>query len=409
MTPDKLERIAIEQFKKAVNAGDHETVRQVLQNHASLTTCIDEPWFAFNTPALVNAAYRGNREMVDVLLQFGADIHAKSSWWAGGFSVLHHDHHDLSRYLIERGAYVDPYAAASLGMLDELRRMVAEHPEVVNQRGPDGQVPLHAANSPEVIHYLLEHGADLEMRDVDHNSTPAQYAVNNPDKCKYLISLGAQTDIFMACMLGDIELVRHMLNESPQFLHEQVGQGNFTGPGGHIYEYHIGVGVKPIFLAERLGHPAMTDLMLSYSSMEQKFLLACLRTNRSTVYQLLSEHADIVQRLQPEDQNVMTDAAAAHNIEAVRLMLEVGFDVDVCHNARAMSALHRAAEHGDDEMVRLLLEHGASIQQLNAFGGTPLNSCIWGSQHNQDPLGDYALVAETLIQAGVKLPDPGRT
>ncbi|KNB73616.1 hypothetical protein ADS79_06660 [Brevibacillus reuszeri] len=70
-----------------------------------------------------------------------------------------------------------------------------------------------------------------------------------------------------------------------------------------------------------------------------------------------------------------------------------------------MTALHRAAEHGDDEIVRLLLEHGASIDILNEFGGTALNSCIWGSLHTRDSKGDYAAVAESLIEAGVKLPD----
>jgi hypothetical protein len=48
---------------------------------------------------------------------------------------------------------------------------------------------------------------------------------------------------------------------------------------------------------------------------------------------------------------------------------------------------------------------GASIDIRNEFGGTPMGSCIWGSLHIQAPKGDYASVAESLIQAGVKLPD----
>jgi len=402
---DDPETLFIEQFKQAVDHNDPEATSDLLQNHPSLVTRIDEPWFAFNTPAIVIAACRGNRQMVDVLLQYGADINAKSSWWAGGFGVLHHDHHDLSRYLIERGARVDPHAAAALGMLDVLQRMVQEDPDVVNQRGPDGQVPLHFAVSTAVIDFLLDHGADIDKRDIDHNSTPAQYAINNLDKCRHLIKRGAQTDIFMACNLGDVDLVRKILKEDPNALQAQVGKGDFTAVGGHIYVYHIGEAAKPIYLAERRGHEAVTELMLSYSSIEQKFLFACMRADTETVQNMLGAHPCIVQSLLPEDQSVITDAARDHKADAVRLMLDVGFHADARRNDQSPTALHHAAAQGDYEIVRLLIEHGASLDILNAFGATPMNSCIWGSLHIQNPKGDYAAVAEALIEAGAKLPE----
>lgn len=405
LSKDDSDNMVIEQFKQAVDRNDSEAVRRFLQSHPLLVTRINEPWFAFDSPAIVVAAQRGNREMVDVLLQYGADINVKSSWWAGGFGVLHHPHHDLSRYLIERGANADPHAASALRMLDILQKMVAKDPEVVNQRGPDGQVPLHFANSSEVIDFLLDHGADIDKRDIDHNSSPAQYAVNNPAKCKHLIDRGAQTDIFMACKLGDIELVHKVLQEEPQALQAQVGKGDFTAVGGHIYEYNIGVASKPLFLAERLGHETIVEMMLSYSSVEQRFLLACMRADTETVQKVVRRHLDIVQSLPLEDQSIICDAARDRNADAVRLMLDVGFDVDARHNNHSMTALHRAAEQGDDEIVRLLLEHGASIAILNEFGGTPMNSCIWGSLYIQNPKGDYAAVAERLIEAGVPLPN----
>lgn len=405
LSRDELETMVIEQFKQAVNRNDTEAASRILHSHPSLATRINEPWFAFDTPAIVAAANRGNREMVDVLLRYGADINAKSSWWAGGFGVLHHDHHDLSFYLIERGAHVDAHAAAALGMLDVLQSLVEEDPDVVNQRGPDGQVPLHYAGSPEFIDYLLDHGADIEKRDIDHNSTPAQYAVNNVEKCRRLIERGAQADIFMACSLGDIALVRKILKENPSALQAQVGEGEFTAVGGHIYAYNIGDAAKPLFLAERLGHETITNLMLSYSSVEQKFLIACMRADRETVHNLLREHPDIVQSLSAEDQSLIADAAWDHNTEAVRLMLDVGFHVDARRNDHSATALHHAAGQGDFETVHLLIKHGASLDIRNAFGATPINSCIWGSLHIQNPKGDYAAVAERFIEAGSKLPD----
>ncbi|QHW31725.1 hypothetical protein GZH47_13345 [Paenibacillus rhizovicinus] len=402
---DEREAGVIEQFKQAVNGSEPEAAGQLLQSHPWLAARIDEPWFAFDAPAIVMSANRGNRDMVDVLLQHGADINAKSSWWAGGFGVLHHDHEGLSRYLVERGANVDAHAAAALGMLDILRKLVEEDPRVVNLPGPDGQVPLHFANTPEIIDFLLDHGADIDKRDIDHNGTPAQYAVNNPDKCRYLIERGARTDIFMACKLGDAGLVRRMLKEDPDALHAQVGKGEFTAAGGHIYAYLIGEAAKPLFLAERLGHEDITELMQPYSSAEQNFLLACMRAQTETVHDLLNDHPGMVQSLPPEEQSLIADAAWEHRADAVRLMLDVGFHPDARRNDRSMTALHGAAAQGDEEIVRMLMKHGASLNLLNAFGATPLNSCIWGSIHMQDSAGDYAAVAESLIEAGAKLPD----
>ncbi|MDQ6419631.1 ankyrin repeat domain-containing protein [Paenibacillus sp. LHD-117] len=403
---DGQNKIAMEQFIQTVQAGDVETTAQLLQSHPLLARRIDEPWFSFDSPAIVVAASRGNREMVDLLLENVADINAKSSWWAGGFGVLHHNHHDLAHYLIERGARVDPHAAAALGMLDTLEKMAEEDPSFANQRGPDGQVPLHFATSHEIIDFLLAHGADIDRRDVDHGSTPAQWSVDNPDKCNYLIKRGAQTDIFMAIMLGDVEQVRRILESDPGSVHAQIGKGDFTSgssDGGHIYEYIIGRAFRPLYLAACLKHADITELMLNYASVEERFLLACGGADRAAVHHIIRTHPNMVQSLQPEDQGLIADAAWDNRVEAVRLMLEVGFDVNA--SSQSFTALHRAAIRGNVELVQLLLEQGASVHLLNEYGGSPLGSCIWGSLHCEDPRGNYPAVAESLIRAGSDLPE----
>ena len=69
----------------------------------------------------------------------GADINAKSSWWAGGTSALQHAtgsmlgyNRELAEYLIERGATVDAHAAAGLDMIEKLEALIRENPDVVN-------------------------------------------------------------------------------------------------------------------------------------------------------------------------------------------------------------------------------------------------------------------------------------
>ena len=403
--PDKE---IIKQVIQAFNNASIETLVRLFKTHSWLVSLIDVPCFAFDSPAIVAAASKGNRELVDVLLEYGADINAKSQWWAGGFGVLHHGHHDLSRYLIDRGAHVDPHAAAALGMIEMLTKMVEEDPSVVNQRGPDGQAPLHFAKEHKIIDFLLTHGAEIDMRDIDHGSTPAQWAVDDPETCRYLTWRGAETDIFIACILDDVEMVYRILEADPNALNAQVGIGNFTSgdsDGGHIYQYKIGSSARPLFLAHSLNRFEVLEMMLRYSSTEHKFLLACFQADTAIVDSIRSDHPNIVASLQPMDECLIVDAAGDNRLDAVRTMLEVGFHVDARRSPQSFTALHSSASRGNHEIVKLLLAQGASVHAINEFGGTPLNSCIWGSLHIQDPAGDYAAVIESLIDAGAELPD----
>ena len=81
----------------------------------------------------------------------------------------------LATYAIGRGALLTVHAAARLGWMTELRRLVEAEPELIGARGGDGQTPLHFAGTIEAAVYLIEHGADIDALDIDHESTPAQY------------------------------------------------------------------------------------------------------------------------------------------------------------------------------------------------------------------------------------------
>lgn len=80
--------------------------------------------------------------MLDVLLDAGADINARSRWWAGGFGLLDCASPDLAAHVIERGAAVTVHAAARLGMLERLRDLIEADPAQVHARGGDGQTPF---------------------------------------------------------------------------------------------------------------------------------------------------------------------------------------------------------------------------------------------------------------------------
>src|SRR3569623_1006601 len=102
---------------------------------------------------------------------------------------------------------------------------------------------LLMAATPEAARVLLDHGADVEMRCLDHESTPAQYAIPyRQDVCHYLLKRGAEPDIFMACVLGDQVLVKRLLKQDPACLQQRIGKGRFVttqSQGQHIYVYNL--------------------------------------------------------------------------------------------------------------------------------------------------------------------------
>src|SRR5436190_11439127 len=155
-------------------------IAEVLERYPELKPRLNEPapGHPFGATALMAAVQRKNKEMIDVLLRAGADINARSDWWAGSFGVLDNDS-GLAPFLIERGAIVDVHAAARLGMMDRLKELISAQPKLVHARGGDGQTPLHFASTIPIANYLLDNGANIDALDIDHESTPAQWMLRD--------------------------------------------------------------------------------------------------------------------------------------------------------------------------------------------------------------------------------------
>src|SRR5438094_8548357 len=164
----------VEQFLLALHAVDVERVRALLDKHPEVRAAVNAPIDHFNARPVASA--KKNLPLLDLLLAHGADLNLKSAWWAGGFGLLEYDcTPEEAAPLLERGAIVDVFAAAHLGMFDRLQDLVDREPSLVHARGGDGKTPLHCARTVEIAQYLIDRGANVDTRDVDHESTPAQY------------------------------------------------------------------------------------------------------------------------------------------------------------------------------------------------------------------------------------------
>jgi ankyrin repeat protein len=407
----------MEAFTAAVKANDVELLRQVLGRYPALKLQLDEPLpdYSFDTPAIVAAVHKQNRAMIDALLDAGANINARSKWWAGGFGVLDSSGPELTPYLIERGAYVDIHAAARLGRFDRVKELIEGDPALVHARGGDGQTPLHFASTVEIAGYLLDHGADIDARDIDHESTAAQYmAGHSPlrhEVACFLVSRGTKTDILMAAALGDLELVRQHLDDDPASVRISVSEKDFPKQdprsGGSIYIFTFGWTRTAHMLARKFGHEEVFRLLMQRSSLGLRFAIACEVGDDELAKQLLQKHPGIIEKQPPEAYRRIIGAALRNNARAVGMMLGAGWPAEVYGN-HEQTALHWGAFHGNVEMVRSLLDHRAPLEAAEQqFNATPLGWALYGSRNGwHRDTGDYPGVAEALLSAGAKAPRP---
>jgi ankyrin repeat protein len=407
----------LEAFTAAVKANDAPLLRQVLGRYPVLRSQLDEPLpnYGFDAPAIVAAVHKQNRDMIDALLEAGANINARSRWWAGGFGVLDSSNPELTSYLIERGAYVDIHAAARLGRLDRVKELIAADPALVHARGGDGQTPLHFASTVEIAGYLLDHGADIDARDIDHESTAAQYmAAHWPlrhEVARYLLSRGARTDILMAASLGDLELVRQHLDDDPASVRISVSEKDFPKQdprsGGCIYIFGFGWTRTAHMLAHKFAHEEVFRLLMQRSSLGLRFAIACEVGDDELAKQLLTKHPSLIEKQPQEAYRRIIGAALRNNARAVGMMLSAGWPAEVYGN-REQTALHWASFHGNVEMVRSLLDHHAPLEAAEQqFNGTPLGWALYGSEHGwHRDAGDYPGAVEALLSAGANTPGP---
>ena len=413
-----------EALKVAVCDNDAQRVKELLESYGELRAKIDQPLpnYGFGTHALFAAVQRSDRTTIDVLLQAGADIRKRTDWWAGGFGVLDDCDPSLVNFLVEHGAVFDAHSAARLGMMPKLKELVAADPDVVHARGGDGQTPLHFASNVEVAKFLLENGADMNALDVDHESTPAQYMLrveqkrhyprDRQDVARYLVSRGSRTDLLMAAALGDLNLVRHHLDNDPACIRMSVSDGWFPKQdqraGGTIYIWTLGANRAAHAVARDFGHEHVFQLLLERTPQDLKLKLACELGDEAVFQEFLARNVDVAKTLSEGDQQKLPNAAQSNNTKAVRLMLEAGWPVDTPGEMGA-TALHWAGFNGNAEMTWEILRFRPTLElKSREYSGTAFSWAVYGSGNGwRRDTGDFVTTIRELLEAGVVVPpDP---
>ncbi len=216
----------VEKFFDIIAAHDMAAIRKALSTDRSLANATD----GFGSSALMFSAYAGTAEMMQALLDAGADVHAKNRRNA---TALHWAVNDPAKMklLLMKGADVNAktvdartalHEAAMLPMGAQAVQLLLEVGADVDAKSLIGQTPLFAAAgaSAENVNLLLDKGANPNATS-QTGATPLM-SVRSADVVKLLVERGAdvkarskrgETALADAASRGDIEGVRLLLEK----------------------------------------------------------------------------------------------------------------------------------------------------------------------------------------------------
>ena len=276
------------------------------------------------------------------------------------------------------------YRAVEEGDLESLRALLDEHPELVRQRGTNGNDLFGMAGDLDLVRLLLERGADVN-RGNDYGWTKLHQAGygNDRELAEVLLAAGARTDLYargdggtplvVALFWGHREVV-DLLGLEPRNLRVAAGLGLVD-----LIDELAGTpaaGAHRGFYRPHGGFPAWQP-----SDDPQEIL------DEALVWAAKSDRVEAIERLvevgahldaDPYRGTPLTWAACNGRVAAVRRLVELGAKENVRgtfggpDHGQGVTALHFAAQSGQAEAVETLLEFGADPTIRDTIhGGTP--------------------------------------
>jgi ankyrin repeat protein len=130
-----------------------------------------------------------------------------------------------------------------------------------------------------------------------------------------------------------------------------------------------------------------------------RFMGACAAADAGQLHRLLAEAPRIAPP--PEDERLLPDLASEHRTPAVLALLAAGVPVDA-HGEAGATALHWACWKGYADLVKVLIEHGASMTiEDSQFHATPPGWFDHGRRNCGEHDGDYPQVERLLRERGL--------
>jgi hypothetical protein len=136
-------------------------------------------------------------------------------------------------------------------------------------------------------------------------------------------------------------------------------------------------------------------------SFEEQFVAACARADEGEARRMLASKPDLIATLSDVQLRQLPNLTEAGNAHAVRLMVNLGWPIDVRGGDWDASALNLAVFRGDAALTRFLLEHGASWSERHGFGDNVNGTLGWASRNHDADEGDWVGCARALVEHGL--------
>lgn len=171
-------------------------------------------------------------------------------------------------------------------------------------------------------------------------------------------------------------------------------------------------GMTPLALARRFGHRAAVRVLRAAGAADPagppdahaEGIDAVMSGSAPAARRAIPDPAAFLHALTGEDRALLPHAAAAGNLAAVRLMLDLGWDIETPGPWQG-TALHQAIYHGHRDVVELLLARGARTAHRNAFGGDALGTAVHAALDRHRPA---SLAIVRLLAARLRRPPLAR-
>jgi hypothetical protein len=378
--------IATSTLHAALILGDAASVEKRLRDRAELISQSAGPrdWEPLlyvchtsvhgNVPARLDGLVRIARHLCNLGANPNAEYHwnwhpelPRTALW-GAICVVRHL--PLAEVLLDAGANptdgVSTHIACGAGAIEALELL---HRYRVDVDGIPGGVPplvysMHWADTPVGIDWLIEHGANPNLAWGDAGEAP----------------------LHVAARRWDVTMVERLVEHGADLSLRRA-----DGATAHS-------------VASTHGNQEIADWLVAHGARDElspldRFVAACARGDRARADAMLAVRPALRSELDPQHHQMLHRFAENGNAAVLEAMIACGFDPRAS-DKDAVTPLHRAAMSGHVEAVRVLLKAGADVNALDGmFAAPPLIWAVEG-RHHAGAGADHVGVARVLMAAG---------
>jgi hypothetical protein len=279
-----------------------------------------------------------------------------------------------------------------------LERLLRESPELIRARSS-------RAHHATLLHYVAANG---------HEDWRQRTPPNAVEIARMLLRAGAEPDAQADMYQHRCPTMQMLVSSAhPHIAGLQVALAETLLDAGADVD-GVEHDSSPLLTALRFGYPRTAEALARRGARVDDVISAAALGRTALVEQFVADDGTLRPGVRlapgpwpslPRDPAVhlayaLTWACSFGRTDVAELLLRKGVpataaDADV-------TALHAAAATGQMNLVRLLLKHGASLEQLNSYDGTVLDGTIWYAMHAPVEGLDYAAIVRDLIAMGAR-------